>query len=193
MINEIKKSIREEMIKHRDSLSIDIKEKWDENIFNNFINSKFYKYSNTIFSFVSFKSEVDTHKIIKYALNDGKTIYVPKVKSKQKEMEIFKIEGFNNLKKGYFGILEPVEECKIACRDNIDLILMPGVAFDKYGGRIGYGAGFYDRFLSSMKKDINKIALAYKFQVIDKVPEDKNDVRVDGIITEEDIILINKN
>ncbi|SKA73609.1 5-formyltetrahydrofolate cyclo-ligase [Clostridium sp. USBA 49] len=193
MINEIKKSIREEMIKHRDSLSIDIKEKWDENIFNNFINSKFYKYSNTIFSFVSFKSEVDTHKIIKYALNDGKTIYVPKVKSKQKEMEIFKIEGFNDLKKGYFGILEPVEGCKTACRDNIDLILMPGLAFDKYGGRIGYGAGFYDRFLSSIKKDINKIALAYKFQVIDKVPEDKNDIRIDGIITEEDIILTNKN
>lgn len=187
-----KKHIRDQILKQRESLDLNIRSQWDESIFNRFISSEFYKKAVTIFAFVSFKSEVDTHRIIKYATEDGKTIYVPKIQSKEKGIEIFKIEGFDQLKKGYFGILEPVEDCVPADKNTIDLILMPGVAFDRLGGRLGYGAGFYDRFLSGMDKKANKIALAYHFQILNRIPVDKYDIPIDGVITEEEIILVDK-
>jgi 5-formyltetrahydrofolate cyclo-ligase len=187
-----KDSIRKQIIEHRDSIDINIKNQRDENIFNSLIKSEWYKKANTIFAFVSFKSETDTHKIIRYAIQDKKTIYVPRIKSKQKGIEIFKIDSFDQLEKGYFGILEPIESCLAVDSKDIDLILMPGVAFDRQGGRLGYGAGFYDRFLSNMSNIVDKIAVAYHFQVLDNIPMDEHDVRINGIVTEEEIIRINE-
>lgn len=70
---------------------------------------------------------------------------------------------------------------------------MPGVAFDRHGGRVGYGAGFYDIFLNKMNRSVDKIALAYQFQVLNKVPMNEMDVVIDGIITEEEIIFVDKH
>jgi 5-formyltetrahydrofolate cyclo-ligase len=187
-----KDSIRKQIIEHRDSIDINTKGQWDESIFNSLVKSDWYKKANTIFAFVSFKSETDTHKIIKYAIQDGKTICVPRIKTKQKGIEIFKIDSFDQLEKGYFGILEPLESCIAVDSKDIDLILMPGVAFDRQGGRLGYGAGFYDRFLSNMSNSVNKIAVAYHFQVLDNIPMDEHDVRIDGIVTEEETIGIDE-
>lgn len=192
MYNDIKKDIRKQILQQRESLNINIRLKRDEIIYDKLINSEFYKNAHTIFAFVSFKSEVDTHKIIKHALEDGKTICIPKIESKAKGIELFKITSFNQLKEGYFGILEPSNECEAVEGYSIDLILMPGVAFDRQGGRLGYGAAFYDRFLSKLKKHVDKIALAYQLQVIDSVPMDDKDVPIDGVITEEEFILTNK-
>jgi 5-formyltetrahydrofolate cyclo-ligase len=187
-----KQEIRKKILDHREAIDVNIRKQWDEGIFNNFINSECYKKANTIFAFVSFKSEANTHKIIKHAIKDGKTICVPRIESKQKGIEIFKIDGFDQFKKGYFGILEPNESCSVVEKKNIDLILMPGVAFDRQGGRVGYGAGFYDRFLSDINNKVNKIAVAYHFQVLTNIPMDEHDVRIDGIITEEESIFTDK-
>lgn len=187
-----KKDIRMQILQHRELLDLNTRRQWDEVIFNKLINSEVYKKANTIFAFVSFKSEVDTHKIIKYAIEDKKTICVPRIESKQKGMEIFKIDGFEQLKKGYFGILEPLESCPAIDSKELDLILIPGVAFDRQGGRVGYGAAFYDRFLSSLNKKVHKIALAYQIQVLNNIPMDEHDVRIDGVITEEEIIISHK-
>jgi 5-formyltetrahydrofolate cyclo-ligase len=187
-----KQEIRNKILDHREAIDINIRNQWDEGIFNNLINSEWYKKANTIFAFVSFKSEADTHKIIKHAIKDRKIICVPRIESKQKGIEIFKIDGFNQLKKGYFGILEPDESCTEVDKKDIDLILMPGVAFDRQGGRVGYGAGFYDKFLSDMNNNVNKIAVAYHFQVLHDIPMDEHDVRIDGIITEEESIFTDK-
>lgn len=183
-----KSDIRKQIIEYRDSIDLKVRRQWDENIFNKLINSEVFEKAQTIFAFVSFRSEVDTHKIISHAIKEGKTVCVPKIESKQKGIEIFKIGSFDQLKEGYFGILEPDESCPLADRENIDIILMPGVAFDRQGGRIGYGAGFYDRFLTNMKKRVDKIALAYDLQLIDIIPMDEHDVRIDGVITDKDII-----
>ena len=145
------------------------------------------------FTFVSFGGEVNTHQIINRAISDGKIICVPKIQSKITGIEIFKINSLAELKSGYYGILEPLEKCPKVDSKNIDLIIMPGVAFDRQGGRIGYGAGFYDRFLSEMNRKVNKIALAYNLQVLDEVPVTELDVLIDGIITEEEIIQMDKH
>ena len=74
--------------------------------------------------------------------------------------------------------------------DNFDLIIMPGVAFDRYGNRIGYGGGYYDKYLLNIKEDIKKIALAYDIQVIDDIHREKHDIKVDCIITEKEIVVL---
>lgn len=183
-----KKDIRRVILDQREKVDIGIRSEWDNNIFFKLINSEFYKNANVIFTFVSFKSEADTHQIIKYALQSNKTVYAPRIESKENGIEIFKINNLEELKVGYFGILEPKASCQAADSNNIDLILMPGMAFDRLGGRVGYGKGFYDVFLRKMNKRVDKIALAYDLQILSKVPMNKFDVKIDGIITNEQII-----
>lgn len=180
--------IRKSVIEKRDSITIDIKKEWDECILKKLIDSKSYKDSLVLFTFVSFGSEVDTHKIISYALNDGKIVYVPKIKSKDKGIEIFRINTLSDLKPGYFNILEPLENCPVGNIKDIDLILIPGIAFDRNGGRIGYGAGFYDRFLTNINSAVPKLALAYQFQILGEVPMTELDVKVGGIISNKELI-----
>jgi len=167
--------------------------KWNNSIFTKLVSSVFYKKSTVIFISVSFEDEVDTHQIINRAISDGKIICVPRIQSKTTGIEIFKINSLLELRLGYYGILEPLEMCSEVDSKNIDLIIMPGVAFDRHGGRVGYGAGFYDIFLNKMNRKVDKIALAYKFQVLDEVPMNELDVTIDGIITEEEIILADKH
>lgn len=185
-----KEGIRKYIIQKRDLIAIEVKKKWDDEIFSRVINNPFYKKAKTIFIFTSFGSEVDTHKLIDYGIKDGKIIGVPKVIKEKRKIEFFKIRGFEDLKLGYYGILEPIETCEVLSSEEVDLILMPGLAFDKKGGRVGYGGGFYDRYLGAMERKVPKIAIAYDFQIIDNIPMNSLDIKIDGIITNEKVIEI---
>jgi 5-formyltetrahydrofolate cyclo-ligase len=178
-----KKELREKMLKMRDQQKPADRALWDDIIYSKFTGSEYYRNASVIFIFVSFRSEVDTCRIIRKALEDGKVVGVPKVVSKKEGMKVFRIGGMSDLEAGYFGVLEPKEGCQSIPAEEIDLIVMPGAAFDRDGGRIGYGGGFYDRYLSEAGREVRKIALAYKMQVLDKVTMDENDMRVDNIIT----------
>jgi len=180
-----KSSIRRFVLEQRENMEMDTRKAFDESIFNLLINSEFYKAATVIFVFVSFGSEINTHSIIEHALKTHRTVYVPKVVSAEKGMEAFRINSLEELKVGYFNILEPQESCPPGDISSIDLILMPGVAFDNKGGRLGYGKGFYDVFLKKINKKVKKIALAYDFQVIDSVPMEEYDVFIDEIVTNE--------
>lgn len=178
-----KKEIREYINKKRLLLKKEEKENFDILILNKLINSEEYIDSKHIFIYVSFNSEVDTHRVIQYALEDNKCVYVPKVISKEKGMKAVQIKSVNELKKGMYGILEPVSFRFVVDEQVIDLAVIPGIAFDISGGRVGYGGGFYDRFLKKLNSNAVKLALAYDFQVMDKVPTEIHDVFVDRIIT----------
>ncbi len=185
MKNQLKKSI----IEKRNSLTKeDIIEKSNK-IHDRLFNLQQYRNAKTIMFFVSFNSEVNTHKMIKDALKN-KIIVVPKVV--QHEIEPSIILDFDSLiQSGRFGILEPIELMKISYK-NIDLVLVPGIAFDKNGHRIGYGFGFYDKFLAKVPKAV-KIGLCFDFQVVDEIPREEHDVPVDLIVTEERVIECRKN
>lgn len=178
-----KEVLRKEMKNKRNNLSLKTREQFNLNIFNNFVNSTYYKISNNIFIFVSYNNEVDTHKIINQAIEDGKNVFVPKVISKEDGMIAVKINSLDDLDTGHYGILEPKNYCLETNPSEIDLAVIPGLAFDLNGGRLGYGGGYYDRFLTLIKDSCIKIALAYDFQVIDCVPMQENDIKIDGIIT----------
>jgi 5-formyltetrahydrofolate cyclo-ligase len=179
-----KKSLRKQMRVLRDSVSPQEKELYDQNIFSKITTSAFYRESKNIFIYVSFGSEVETHSIIEQAIKDNKTVYVPKVINREEGMAAVKITALSELKASSFGILEPETISEEAKPWQLDLILIPGLAFDKRGGRLGYGAGYYDRFLNDAKPETNKIGIAYSCQVIDEVPMDEKDIFVDSIITE---------
>ncbi len=148
--------------------------------------SLLYKNSSFIFIYVSLNNEVNTHDIIKESLKNGKRICVPKVKSIKEGMEALEIKDFSELVEcGTYKILEPKNfENKVDPKE-IDLAILPGLAFDNEGGRLGYGGGFYDRFLPKLKNESPKIALAYDFQMVNSVPRDFHDILVDEIITDQ--------
>ncbi len=148
-----------------------------------------FKKAKNIMIYVSFNNEADTMGIIGESLkNKEKAVLVPYV-NKDKLLQISKINSFDDLEPKTFGILEP-KEGKIRKFDaeKLDLVIVPGIAFDRRGHRIGYGKGHYDRFLENLPKQVKKIALAFDFQLIEKIPEEKHDVAMDIIITEKEII-----
>lgn len=139
-----------------------------------------YKRADCIYCYIDFRNEVKTKTIIRRALNDGKRVAVPKVENG--EMEFYYIDGYDKLKIGAYGILEP-EGCPLA-HETDSLLIMPGVAFDKENHRIGYGGGYYDRYLQRPNSHF-KVALAYQFQVFSKVPYEDFDIQPDLVITEK--------
>lgn len=180
--NLLKDELRKRINGHRESLSVEEKKSFDEKIYHKLIESDFYKSADIVFIYVSFGKEVDTLKIIDKLLKDDKKVYVPKVINKKEGMKAIKIKSLEELKAGYFNILEPTGDEELH-PSHFDLCIVPGLAFDNDCGRLGYGGGFYDRFLRDVSKKTQIVALAYSFQIVDKVPMGQYDIRVQGIIT----------
>lgn len=148
----------------------------NEIIFNKVISLEKVKKADTILIYVSFNNEVDTLNIIKYFLGKKK-VAVPKVNGN--EMNFYYIDSFNDLSKGSFNILEPITTNKVTNFDN-SICIVPGLCFDKENYRLGYGKGYYDKFLSN--KNIYTIGLSYKETIIKKLPIDKYDIKLNKVI-----------
>ena len=179
-----KKELRKKILKVLDNMDDDLKIKKSNEAFNELINDKNVIKSENIMCFVSFKNEIDTHKLIKYFINKGKNVYIPFVDTEKNIMLISKLESFDELEKGYYGILEPKEEfLRITSPNILDTVITPGVVFDKRGYRIGYGGGFYDKFYAMENMNVKKIGFCYREQIVDRVPIEKFDVKLDYIIS----------
>ncbi|MCY6957682.1 5-formyltetrahydrofolate cyclo-ligase [Clostridium brassicae] len=178
-----KKEIRDYVKIKRNELKLEEKNKFDKRIFNKLIESEDYSKAKNIFIYVSFEGEVDTYRIIKHAFKNHKRVYVPKVISKELGMKAVEIKTLKDLKIGAYGIYEPDSFDNAVDENIIELVIVPGVAFDLSGGRVGYGGGFYDRFLKKLSPNAAKFALAYDFQLMNEVVMKEHDIRVDRIIT----------
>lgn len=187
MNNLDKKELRKDILKKRDNLEKLIKNNMDNSIQKKLFTSDYYKNAKNIFIYISYGSEIDTKSIINRALNEGKKIYVPRTIFKDRVMDAVEIKSLDNLSEDRYGILEPSFEEDAIDPDEIDLIIVPGTGFDKDGGRMGYGAGYYDRYFKKItnKSKVVKLALAYDFQILNHVPMEKHDVSMDVIYTEK--------
>ena len=127
--------------------------------------------------------------MIKKALENGKRVIVPISEIEERNLSLSELKDYDSeLEPGTFNILEPKREFRrLVSPDELDLIIVPGVAFDPSGNRLGRGMGFYDRFLKKVKDNIPIIGLAYDFQVLEKIPANKTDIKVNKIITERRI------
>lgn len=179
-----KSSLRKEILSRRDSIPLAVKKKKDRAIEERVVNFNEFKFARTVFFFASFRSEVDTFSMIRRALDENKRIVLPKVEGQN--LGLYEIKSPDELAPGYMGIPEPsvlTEDRKITI-DDVDLIIIPGAAFDETGNRIGYGGGFYDRLLAELQHPVPVIAPTYEEQVIDSVTVETHDKKVSIIVTD---------
>ena len=152
-------------------------------IMNKFIGLKAYKQSRLVFVYMDFNNEVMTSDLIKHMLAEKKRVAIPYTDTISTLIIPSEITEEADLKLSPFGYFEPKEINPVDVEE-IDLVLVPGVVFDKNLNRIGFGKGYYDRILKNLKPGAKKIALAHDFQVLDEVPAEDHDVKMDMIITE---------
>lgn len=183
-----KSEIRKKIIKERDEIDREKKLLLDKLIEEKLVNTSIFKESKNIFIYLGFGSEIDTISFVKKFLKMGKVILVPVTDMGAKTMDAVKIDSLELLERNSYGIYEPKDSKEAFDKEEIDLIILPGVAFDEEGNRVGYGGGYYDRYLCSIRKDIPKIALAYDLQVISGIPAEEHDIKADYIITESKTI-----
>jgi 5-formyltetrahydrofolate cyclo-ligase len=152
--------------------------------FANFLEAKI------VLLYVNKKTEVKSSNIIKRCLDYNKIVILPAFDTKAYKMNLMKVDDLDNdLINGPRGILEPdINRCKIVPVDCIDLAIVPGIAFDEKGGRIGSGEGYYDRFIPKLSITTRKVAIALECQIVQQVPIESHDKYVDIIITDERII-----
>ena len=143
-----------------------------------FAQSEAYKNAKSIYGYLPYNQEVRTTPMLEQALRDGKRVAVPKVYGE--EMKFLYLDDLTQVSKGYAGIPEPIEDGPVA-DDETALVLMPGLAFDPQGHRVGYGGGFYDKFLAK-EPGHPTVALCYEFQVFDALEVDDYDIPVDLVI-----------
>lgn len=184
---ETKRDIRKKIIKLRDALTSKEQENFSRIICNKVTELPEYADAENVLCFVSYQSEVNTDSIIEKSINTGKKVFVPLVCGD--DMSFYEIKSKNDLKVGYKGILEPVRNDALkynqseVCRD---IMIMPGISFDEEVNRIGYGKGFYDRFLS---KGFNgyKVAVAFDLQVlpVNSFETEETDIKPDILITDK--------
>jgi 5-formyltetrahydrofolate cyclo-ligase len=151
-----------------------------------------WKRAEKVALYYSVEKEVDTKGILENGWSSGKNMFLPKSEPTTKKLTFFEVKDYGQLQIGAFGIHEPIpEKCRHLDKKELDLVIVPGVVFDTKGYRIGYGGGFYDRFLENNKvHNIPTLSLAFSFQVIDvHLPIDRFDIPVDQIITEEQLIV----
>jgi len=145
--------------------------------------------SSTLMVFLSFGSEVITDGLIELGWDAGKRIVVPLCRPESRVLTPCLIGGFDELETGHYGIREPkADRLRVVPPEEIDAVLVPAVAFDRRGYRVGYGGGYYDRFLPKAPQAVT-IGAVFACQIVPEVPRDRYDVQVERIVTEEGIII----
>lgn len=189
-----KRALRNEILSKRKALSKEEVNKKSSAISNLLFSTEQYKKSKYIMCYIDFRNEVRTEEIIRMALNEDKNIIIPISIVETKQLVLSQLLDYDKeLESGTYGILEPKKEfIREVNPELIDLVLMPGVAFDRRGYRIGYGGGYYDRFLTRIDDSVPKIALAFDLQLVPHVRKGRYDIPVDYIITEKEIIKASK-
>ncbi len=186
-----KKTLRKEMLKKRSALSEEIREENSKTVANNLYDTEYYKNAQTIMAFLSFGSELNTRYLIEDSISKGKIVVIPVMVPETKELKVSRILDYSELEIGHYNILTPKEEfLRFLDPSTIDLILVPGLIFAKDGYRVGYGGGYYDRFLAKIDSTIPKIAIGFDMQLVNKVPTEHFDIPVDFILTEKQFLKV---
>ncbi|CDZ24750.1 hypothetical protein CCDG5_1642 [[Clostridium] cellulosi] len=186
-----KKALRERMKKIRAALSDEERAEKSAKILSNLTKLEEYKNAELVLTYVSLKFEVDTFAFIETAHNDGKRIAVPRCVEGKPNIDFYYINSIEELEKGSYGILEPRINPKKLCTSRKGFCVLPGLAFDRYGTRLGYGKGYYDRFLQTFKGTTVGVCFS---DVLSRtpLPRGRFDVPAKIIVTEKEIIRIRK-
>jgi len=183
-VNIQKAALRKHLLEKRDATSAELRDISSERIHQNLKRITSFTNSQNIACYFPIGSEIDTHNIMLDMLEQDKNLLLPRIVNNNLEFCI--VPNLEKLEKGSFEIMEPKDSCKKA--ERIDCILVPTIAVSKSGVRLGYGKGYYDRFLSST--DAVKISLTYSKQIVKSIPSDSHDIKIDWIVTEDENVKI---
>jgi len=189
-LKEKKSEIRAETLARRNALSDEERSEKSKAIMECLFDFANFLEARIVLFYVNANSEVATEAMISKALAYEKIVALPWVDQKERQILPLKIDDLNrDVRPGYRGIREPIaQRCKAIPVKNVDLAIIPGVAFDERGGRIGHGTGYYDKFIPMLDVTTRKVALAYECQIVPQIPMEPHDRYIDIIITEKRII-----
>lgn len=173
-----KKQLRQQIRQRKREMTEEEIRSASEKLGDLFAENPLYLQAKTIYGYLPYNQEVRTVPMLQRALDEGKRVAVPKCYGD--EMRFIYLEDLSQVEKGYCGIPEPIADGPVA-NDPTALVLMPGLAFDARGQRMGYGGGFYDKFLAA-EPEHPTLALCYAFQMVDEIPTEEYDIPVDCVL-----------
>lgn len=176
-----KKDLRKELITKRKNLDSDYRRNADRLIFEKIIALDAYQKAQTIFCFVSTPDEINTFPLLEHAFSSKKRVTVPKCIEKG-VMQAYHIQSFQDLKTGKYSLSEPMSHCPVVAPEELDLIIVPCLSCNPDGYRIGYGGGFYDRYLASTAAA--SVVICYQQMMLDEIPLEPFDQKADCVITD---------
>ena len=186
-IKEEKKVLREQVKELRAHFTGEEMEKANVEMQTRLLLFPYFQSAESIFCYVSMDNEPSTGEILSTAFSSGKSVYVPRcLPGKERIMEAVEIHAWEDLERGTLGILEPKKEIKGTDKRDFSLMLIPCLAADKRGGRLGHGAGYYDRFLEGTAG--KKLCLCFDSLLFPKIPMGRQDIFMDYVLTEEELI-----
>lgn len=193
-MKEDREALRQKILGARDGLSDKARQAKSISVMQNFWTLQGMQQWSTLFIYVNFRSEVETLELIKKCINRDIRVAVPLVETSAVRMIPLLIKDpEQDLVPGYYNIPEPDPKKSLRLEPGeIDAAVIPGSVFDIHGGRLGYGGGYYDRFLLNDAPQAKRIGLAFELQVVDKVPLEPHDQPLDILITEERIVNITR-
>lgn len=184
MVEKTKRDLRKKILDRLKNQKEDERQRRSQTIRRKLLASPEFRNAKVLMFYISKDGEVETRPIIEAALVRGKVVLVPVIKVRRKKMVVSEITDPNkDLVKGPYGIYQPKTPTKIYHPRSIDLAIVPGVAFDKNGNRLGRGMGYYDKFLVGLRKGVPRIGLAFKFQVVKRLPTLSHDQPVTKLLT----------
>lgn len=186
-LREAKAALRKETLGRRDAVTRAERSSFSQTIVGEVLDLPAYQRAGTVLAYASFGTELETDRFLRRVLGDGKALLLPRVDRGKRRLVLFEIEDpESDLQPGVWGIREPRDGLGAPAEpDAVDFVLVPGVAFDRRGGRLGYGGGFYDRLISEdLGSDAALISGAFEFQIVEEVPKDQHDASVDLVLTE---------
>lgn len=183
-----KKELRKHLLTERQNLSREQRTPLDAAILKRVTELPEVQAADTILLYLDFRGEVESDGMIEYCLAEGKTPLAPVTFKEERKMIPVRITSLSDLREGAYGIREPLHLPELEVDiEQIDLVILPGVGFDRKGGRLGYGGGYYDRFLPKLRPQVPKIAVAYEMQVVESVPMEPHDTLLDALVTEKGV------
>ncbi len=192
-IKEEKNALRKLYAERRASIDVEKKKKLDKKIVDRFMTLATYRYAHTLLLYYPVKSEIDIRPLIENALSAGKRVALPRCESNTSVMHFHYINSLSDLTEGRFGIMEPSEDAELFDRQNLcgpTAVIIPALAYDKLGYRLGYGKGFYDRYFST--PGISTVGLIYSDFLADKLPHGRYDIAVDLLVSEKEVRIVDK-
>lgn len=181
-LSEQKALLRKELRQKRDALKPEERSRRSLAILKRLQDHPQFLKAHTLLTYVAFGSEVQTRPFLEEALRLKKKVYAPHLEAKENRMTIVELRNLEELNPGVHGILEPPSDSRrVGKAEELDLVIVPGLGFDRRGGRLGRGGGYFDRFLREAKSAY-KIGLAFECQVVERIPREENDVLVDEVL-----------